>query len=59
MISEKGIKFYGNSGVKEISGSGGVADGVVIKDGTKLQADVIVLGTGRQSFLLERLDFSW
>ena len=51
MHEEKGVKFYPKTGVESFSASGGknVVGHVTLTDGTKLDADVVVAGTGRGS----------
>jgi NADPH-dependent 2,4-dienoyl-CoA reductase/sulfur reductase-like enzyme/nitrite reductase/ring-hydroxylating ferredoxin subunit len=45
---EGGVHFHLNNGIKQIIGVDGKATGVELSDGTVLDADVIVLGTGVQ-----------
>lgn len=42
---EKGVKFHLNAGLKSIEGSGSVKE-VVLADGTKIPADLVIVGTG-------------
>lgn len=43
---EKGINFAFGAGVDEINGEGGKVNGITLSDGSKLAADVVILGTG-------------
>ena len=46
MHEENGVKFYLQSGVKEIVGSSGKVVSVVLKSGETLEADVVLVGVG-------------
>ncbi|ESO97239.1 hypothetical protein LOTGIDRAFT_214061 [Lottia gigantea] len=43
---DKGVKFHLNAGLEELKGREGVLTDVVLKDKTKLSADVCILGVG-------------
>eukprot|EP01112_Ceratiomyxa_fruticulosa_P020486 TRINITY_DN6985_c0_g1_i1.p1 TRINITY_DN6985_c0_g1~~TRINITY_DN6985_c0_g1_i1.p1 ORF type:complete len:622 (+),score=147.53 TRINITY_DN6985_c0_g1_i1:98-1963(+) len=45
LAEENGVKFKLNTSVKEITGNGKV-DSVVLQNGEKLEADLVVMGTG-------------
>jgi len=44
--TEHGVKLHSKNGVKEIKGEKGKAKSVVLNDGTELQAELVILGTG-------------
>lgn len=46
-LEEKGIRFMFKTGPKEFVGKGGKIKEVVLKDDTRLPADLCILGIGR------------
>lgn len=46
MLEEHGVKFYMSNGVSEIRGQNGKVKKVILKDGTILDADVVITGIG-------------
>lgn len=46
MHEDSGIKFYMNASVTELLGEGGNVKKVVLKDGTAIEADIVVAGVG-------------
>ncbi|XP_034556814.1 apoptosis inducing factor mitochondria associated 4 [Notolabrus celidotus] len=46
MLEEKDVKFYMNDRVVEIRGKNGTVNGVVLKSGAVLDADVVIAGIG-------------
>ncbi|XP_022062277.2 apoptosis-inducing factor 3 [Acanthochromis polyacanthus] len=46
MLSEKGVKFYMNDSVTEVKGVNGKVKEVVLKSGTVIPADVLIVGVG-------------
>lgn len=46
MHEENGVSFAFGAGVNEISSDNGQANGVVLSDGSTLDADIVILGTG-------------
>ncbi|KAK3582946.1 hypothetical protein CHS0354_019953 [Potamilus streckersoni] len=46
MHEEKGVKFHFESGIKEFLGKNGFVSEAVLSNGTKLPADVCILGVG-------------
>ena len=49
MHEEKGVKFYPSVGVEKLLSANGknAVSHVVLTDGTKIEADVVVVGTGK------------
>nr|XP_039266957.1 apoptosis-inducing factor 3-like [Styela clava] len=43
---ERGIKFFMNASVTELRGEGGVVKQAVLKDGTVIDADIVIAGVG-------------
>ena len=57
--TDNGIKFNMNVSIKEIKSSNGVAKQVILSNGTVLEADAILLGTGvtpNTSFVGDKLE---
>ena len=46
LLEENDIKFYFKNSVKEFTGSDGVLTGATLQDGTKLEAQLCVVGIG-------------
>lgn len=46
----RGVEFVFGARVSEITGSGGSADGVLLADGTRVAADVVVVGVGARPY---------
>lgn len=46
MHKDKGVKFFMDSGAKEINGADGKVQSVVLKDGTVIPADIVISGIG-------------
>lgn len=49
MHEERGVKFYLERGIKEFVGKNGDITEAVLSDGTRLPADLCVLGVGELS----------
>lgn len=48
MAEDEGVKFTLGNGIKKIVGDDGKVTGVELADGTKIDADIVILGTGIQ-----------
>jgi 3-phenylpropionate/trans-cinnamate dioxygenase ferredoxin reductase subunit len=51
MHEEKGVKFHFEAGIKEFLGENGKLSEAVLSNGTKIPADVAILGVGRVVFV--------
>ena len=47
MHEEKGVKFHFEAGIQEFVGEGGKVKEAVLSTGTRLPADVAILGVGK------------